>query len=204
MRNRTHLRRLVLIAVALMVGTSCSSNTAAESVDSVDSFWSELSSVTFMEVDPPVSTDNLVEKSTLIIRGTILESRAWEDEPFYDESVDYTVRFPLTTLQVQVSEVIYGEQTEERIDIILAGANEDAKSAGTNTKVPKSDHLFFLTPANRADSPGAYVLASDLGAWALNDQGVLSTVRDPGLRDNVIPKDVSDLDSAITLLRAGR
>lgn len=188
-------RLFVALLTALALVSGCGSDSRSESSPAM--FWDALNASDFMEVDPPHSFAELTAKSPLIVVGQVTDFEVWEETSEVDAQTGHEVKFPLLTLQVAVTETLKGDSGAESLEVILAGSFETINlPAQDHAKaLPDAALIFFLKPAERADSPGAYVLASELGLWGDAGEGEpsLVPVRDRGLAPNVVPAGVVDV-----------
>ncbi len=182
--NTTGIRSRVAIAAAACILAACSPSADPATPAS---FWQGFSRDAVLEANPPQSTEDLADRSTLIVTGSIhkVEPGPETHRDFPEgEAVEYSA-----VVTVDVKDVLKGTWKDATIPVHMFSAGPVDSSA---LDLPKEDGLWFLEPAGIADY---YMATASAGVWMEQD-GSLTTVRDPAQAELVIPQGVETIDEA--------
>ena len=162
---------------------------------SADQFWNGFGTVSAAEVDPAESLDELVSRSTLIVRGSIADLAAGPVDVY--ELDEGKVSMPSTILTVKVSKVVVGT-AEGEVRIWLSQENPSVSGVET---VPSAEFLWFLRPS---DSFGLFHTTTLAGVIGADSTGALVTFRDRSAGEGIIPPGTRELSEVEDLAAQAR
>jgi len=191
MPSSSRRARMVLAAIAVLCGgailSACSSSPSGQ--HGGGELWQLVRGDGAMEVDPPQSAAELVERAPIVVTGAVDKVVPGPDDVY--EQPEGKIVIPTLIVHVTVDKVLKGEWTKKTIPVHMGSAV--AFDPGPIT-YPKEKGLWFLAPSGIDDY---YMTATVAGVWMPVD-GALSTIRDDVQSENVIPEGVTTMDDAVS------
>jgi len=182
---------MVLAGLVALCGaaflSACSSSSPA-SQQGGGELWQLVRGDGAMEVDPPQSAAELVERAPIVVTGAVDKVVPGPDDVY--EQPEGKIVIPTLIVHVAVDKVLKGEWAKETIPVHMGSAV--AFDPGPIT-YPKESGIWFLAPSGIEDY---YMTASVAGVWMPVDGG-LSTIRDDVQSENVIPDGVTTIGDAV-------
>ncbi len=183
---------LILFPVAL---SACALASTPKPPLSADEFWNGFGAVPAAEVSPAGSLDELVERSTLVVRGSIAGLAEGPVDVYALDEGEVTK--PSTILTVVVSSVISGPPVKE-VRIWLSQENPSVSGVEA---LPRAEFLWFLKPS---DTTGLFLTTTLSGVIGVDSSGALATFRDRSGGEAIIPAGVRDLSELEVLAAKAR
>ncbi len=190
---RTRVRFLPAAALLALVLASCSAP-APDRPLSAEEFWSAFA-VHATEADPAFSLDELVERSSVIVTGRIVEVQAGPSHEFVLDNGEVDV-MGSSILAVIVSETVTGAPVD-RVQVWISQENASMIEL-TEERLPAAEFLWFLRPS---EQPSLMLTTTLAGVIGVGSNGELVTLRDPGVSANVIPEGARSILELIEAIR---
>ena len=189
------LRRNVTMALCILLASvvlsACTPTTDSSTRVSADQFWTGFNVVSAAEVDPAASLDDLVSRSTLIVRGSIADLTEGPSDLYKLEEGD--VSKPSTILTIDVSKVVAGTVGDE----VRIWLSQENPSISRIEALPSTEFLWFLRPSDTLDLFHTTTLAGVVG---VDSMGALVTFRDRSAGETIIPQGVRELSQLEALV----
>lgn len=175
----SHVKHVAIVVCVALVAAGCSSPGSEE-------FWCA-TSIDALEADQPTSAAQLVDRSEVVVRGTITDVEEGPiDHPAYAGD-----DFPIVALEITISEVVGGSFPGDTIKVIMP-REPTVSVESMKSMMPSEEVLVFVVHSGVEDY---YATFSDLSVvTTINDK--METVLDPSATE-VVTGDSDTFDEVV-------
>lgn len=188
-----HMASIISLSAAIVLA-GCSAPAPAADPATLAQLWSTSTTTSVSEVDPADSLDELVSRSTLIVRGTVAAVEAGPIDVY--EMPDQTDTKTSSLITVDVSSVVRGAAPG---DTVVVWVSDALAAVPAERAALQGEALWFLRPS---ELDGVFHTSTRAGVIGPSDRGRLEALRDPGLSSAVVPSAVRDLSGLEQAVRS--